>query len=114
MPNDNYTWRRNICPILDEVYKASARSSVLDAQDVPVSTRIPVQLFKMSMELLTTTVQPAFVTGDVEGKWEDMVLSQRPWSCVHIDSMDNEGNNRHGLRKLAGEFIRTKGSPLRN
>ena len=34
--------------ILDEVYKASARSSVLDAQDVRFVNANTVQLFKMS------------------------------------------------------------------
>jgi len=111
MPND-ITLAQKYLPILDEVYKASARSSVLDAQDVRFVNANTVQLFKMSMDgLANYNRSTGFVTGDVEGKWEDMVLSQDRGRAFIIDSMDNEETIGMSFGKLAGEFIRTKVAP---
>jgi hypothetical protein len=111
MPND-ITLAQKYLPILDEVYKASARSSVLDAQDVRFVNANTVQLFKMSMDgLANYNRSTGFVTGDVEGKWEDMVLSKDRGRAFIIDAMDNEETIGMAFGKLAGEFIRTKVAP---
>ena len=113
MPND-ITLAQKYLPILDEVYKASARASILDASndDVRFINANTVQLFKMSMDgLANYNRSTGFVTGDVEGKWEDMVLSQDRGRAFIIDSMDNEETIGMAFGKLAGEFIRTKVAP---
>lgn len=99
-------------PILDEVYKASAKSAILDAQDVRFVNANTVQLFKMSMDgLASYNRSTGFVTGDVEGRWEDLVLSKDRGRAFIIDSMDNEETIGMAFGKLAGEFIRTKVAP---
>ncbi len=111
MAND-ITLAQKYLPILDEVYKASARASILDAQDVRFVNANTVQLFKMSMDgLAKYNRSTGFVTGDVEGKWENMVLSKDRGRAFIIDSMDNEETIGMAFGKLAGEFIRTKVAP---
>jgi hypothetical protein len=109
---NNITLAQKYLPILDEVYKASARASILDAQDVRFINANTVQLFKMSMDGLGNyNRSTGFVTGDVEGSWEDMVLTQDRGRAFIIDSMDNEETIGMAFGKLAGEFIRTKVAP---
>ena len=111
MPN-NIALAQKYLPILDEVYKASAKSSVLDAQDVRFVNANTVQLFKMSMDgLANYNRSTGFVTGDVTGTWEDMVLSKDRGRAFIIDAMDNEETIGMAFGKLAGEFIRTKVAP---
>ena len=99
-------------PILDEVYKASAKASILDAQDVRFVNANTVQLFKMAMDgLANYNRSTGFVTGDVTGTWEDMVLSKDRGRAFIIDNMDNEETIGMSFGKLAGEFIRTKVAP---
>lgn len=111
MAND-ITLAQKYLPILDEVYKWSAKTSILDAQDVRFVNANTVQLFKMSMDGLGSyNRSTGFVTGDVEGKWESMALTQDRGRAFIIDSMDNEETIGMSFGKLAGEFIRTKVAP---
>jgi hypothetical protein len=106
------TLAQKYLPILDEVYKWSAKTSILDAQDVRFVNANTVQLFKMSMDGLGNyNRSTGFVTGDVEGKWESMALTQDRGRAFIIDSMDNEETIGMSFGKLAGEFIRTKVAP---
>lgn len=99
-------------PILDEVYKQAAKTSFLDAQDVRFINANTVQLFKMSMDGLGAyNRSTGFVTGDVKGEWESMVLTQDRGRAFIVDSMDNEETIGMAFGKLAGEFIRTKVAP---
>lgn len=99
-------------PILDEVYKQSAKTSFLDAQDVRFINANTVQLFKMSMDGLGEyNRSTGFVTGDVKGEWESMALTQDRGRAFIVDSMDNEETIGMAFGKLAGEFIRTKVAP---
>jgi hypothetical protein len=99
-------------PILDEVYKQSAKTSFLDAQDVRFINANTVQLFKMEMDGLGTyNRSTGFVTGDVKGEWESMVLTQDRGRAFIVDSMDNEETIGMAFGKLAGEFIRTRVAP---
>lgn len=99
-------------PILDEVYKASAKTSILDAQDVKFINANTVQVFKIAMDgLADYNRSTGFVTGDVDGSWEDFVLSKDRGRAFIVDSMDNEETIGMAFGKLAGEFIRTKVAP---
>lgn len=99
-------------PILDEVYKASAKASILDQTDVKFVNANTVQLFDISMDGLGTyNRSTGFVTGDVVGAWKDYALTQDRGRAFIIDSMDNEETIGMSFGKLAGEFIRTKVAP---
>lgn len=99
-------------PILDEIYKASAKTSMLDAQDVRFVNANTVQVFKIAMDgLANYNRSTGFVTGDVTGVWEDFVLSKDRGRAFVVDSMDNEETIGMAFGKLAGEFIRTRVAP---
>jgi len=99
-------------PILDEIYKVSARTSILDAQDVNFVNANTVNVFKISMDGLGNyNRSTGFVTGDVTGIWENFVLSQDRGRSFTIDSMDDEETIGMAFGRLAGEFIRTKVVP---
>lgn len=109
---NNIALAQKYLPILDEVYKWSAKTSILDAQDVRFVNANTVQLFKMSMDGLGSyNRSTGFVTGDVKGEWESMALTQDRGRAFIIDSMDNEETIGMSFGKLAGEFIRTKVAP---
>lgn len=109
---NNIALAQKYLPILDEVYKASARASILDQTDVKFVNANTVQLFDISMDGLGTyNRSTGFVTGDVIGAWKDYALTQDRGRAFIIDSMDNEETIGMSFGKLAGEFIRTKVAP---
>lgn len=109
---NNIALAQKYLPILDEVYKASARASILDQTDVEFVNANTVQLFDISMDGLGTyNRSTGFVTGDVIGAWKDYALTQDRGRAFIIDSMDNEETIGMSFGKLAGEFIRTKVAP---
>lgn len=101
-------------PILDEVYKASAKTSILDAANERVRFvgGNTVQLFKTSIQGLGNYSRNAgFVAGDVTGTWESLTLSKDRGREFSIDAMDNEETLGMAFGTLTGEFIRTQVSP---
>lgn len=109
---NNIALAKKYLPILDEVYKASAKASILDQTDVKFVNANTVQLFDISMDGLGTyNRSTGFVTGDVIGAWKDYALTQDRGRAFIIDSMDNEETIGMSFGKLAGEFIRTKVAP---
>ena len=86
------------------------RTSILDAADVKFINANTVQLFKMSMDGLGTyNRSTGFVTGDVKGEWDSYALTQDRGRAFIIDSMDNEGNNRHGFRQTGWRVYSAQG-----
>lgn len=109
---NNIALAQKYLPILDEIYKASAKTAMLDAQDVRFTNANTVQVFKIAMDgLANYNRSSGFVTGDVDGTWEDFILSKDRGRSFTVDSMDNEETIGMAFGKLAGEFIRTKVAP---
>lgn len=101
-------------PLLDEVYKASARTSVLDvpAFDVKFDGANIVKLFGMTMDGLGNYSRNAgFVDGSVTGTWTAYELTQDRGRGFQIDAMDNEETAGQAFGRLAGEFVRTEVAP---
>lgn len=99
-------------PLLDEVYKASSRSAVLDATKVEIVNGNTVKVFKTAMDGLGDYDRgTGFVKGDVTGTWEAMQLSKDRGRSFVVDRMDNEETVGMAFGTLAGEFIRTKVAP---
>lgn len=99
-------------PLLDEVYKASSRSAVLDATKVEIVNGNTVKVFKTAMDGLGNYDRgTGFVKGDVTGTWEAMQLSKDRGRSFVVDRMDNEETVGMAFGTLAGEFIRTKVAP---
>ena len=101
-------------PILDEVYKATAKSSILDMANANVryDGGNTVQVFKTSIQGLGNYARNSgFVTGDVTGTWENMTLEYDRGRGFLVDAMDNEESMGMAFGALAGEFIRTQVVP---
>ena len=100
-------------PMLDEVYKYSSRSAILDNPRVEFIGGNAVKVFKTSMDgLADYSRNNGYVNGAVNGTWETMTLSQDRGRSFQIDVMDNEESLDLAFGTLAGEFIRTKVVPI--
>ena len=99
-------------PLLDEVYKASSRTAILDATKVDIVNGNTIKVFKTSMDGLGNyNRNTGFTNGDVTGTWETMTLSKDRGRSFIVDRMDNEETIGMAFGTLAGEFIRTKVAP---
>ena len=99
-------------PMLDEVYKVSSRTSILDATQVEIVNGNTVKVFKTSMDGLGNYDRnTGYVAGDVVGAWETMTLTQDRGRSFMVDVMDDEETLNMAFGTLAGEFIRTKVAP---
>lgn len=111
MPN-SIALAQKYLPMLDEVYKASAKAAILDATKVDIVGGNTVKVFKTSMDGLGDySRNNGFVDGDATGSWETMTLSKDRGRSFQIDRMDNEETLDMAFGTLAGEFIRTKVVP---
>lgn len=109
---NSITLAQKYLPMLDEVYKASAKSAILDATKVDIVGGNTVKVFKTSMDGLGDYGRnTGFVEGDVTGTWETMTLTKDRGRSFMIDRMDNEETLDMAFGTLAGEFIRTKVVP---
>lgn len=99
-------------PLLDEVYKASSRTAILDATKVDILNGNTIKVFKTSMDGLGNyNRNTGFTNGDVTGTWETLTLSKDRGRSFIVDRMDNEETIGMAFGTLAGEFIRTKVAP---
>lgn len=99
-------------PMLDEVYKVSARTAVLDDPSAEFVGANAVKVFKTSMDGLGNySRNNGFVDGSVTGTWETMTLTKDRGRSFMIDRMDNEETLDQAFGTLIGQFIRTKVVP---
>ena len=101
-------------PILDEIYKREALTSVLDAanSDIRFIGGNKVELFKLSMDGLGDySRNGGYVDGDATGTWEPLLLEVDRGRRFMIDQMDNEETLGLAFGRLMGEFLRTQVIP---
>ena len=111
MPN-SIALAQNFVPMLDEVYKAASKTSLLDATQVEFVNANTVKVFKTSMDGMGNYGRnTGFVDGSVTGVWETMTLTKDRGRSFQIDAMDDEETIGMAFGTLAGEFIRTKVVP---
>lgn len=99
-------------PLLDEVYKAGSRTSILDSTKVEIVNGNTVKVYKTTMDGLGDySRNNGYTNGEVTGTWETLTLSKDRGRSFQIDRMDNEETIGMAFGTLAGEFIRTKVAP---
>lgn len=99
-------------PLLDEVYKASSRTAILDSTKVDIVNGNTVKVYKTEMDgLADYSRNNGYTNGDVTGTWETLTLTKDRGRSFQIDRMDNEETINMAFGTLAGEFIRTKVAP---
>lgn len=101
--------------LLDEVYKASAITSILDSDPTLVragANANEIVIPKMSMDGLATYSRASgYVAGDVDLTNETVAFNYDRGRKFTVDSMDNEETAGVAFGRLAAEFIRTKVVP---
>ena len=102
-------------PLLDEVYKKVALTSILDsdaslAREGANTNEIIIP--KIDMDGLGDYDRNSgYVNGDVTLTWETVKFNYERGRMFNVDAMDNEESVGLAFGKLSGEFIRTKVVP---
>ena len=114
MPN-NIQLAKVYTNLLDEVYKNSALTAVLES-DASLARQganaNEIVIPKISMDgLADYSRNSGYVNGDVSLTWETVQFNYERGRMFNVDAMDNEETQNLAFGRLAGEFIRTKVVP---
>ena len=104
----------NYLPILDEIYKASSKSAILDTPNefIRFIHANKVELFKLEMSGLGNyNRNTGYPTGDVTGAWEALTLSKDRGQSFMVDAMDDNQTINMAFGRLVAEFMRTQVVP---
>ena len=114
MPNNIEKFKKYV-PLLDEVYKQTALTSVLDSDSELAQAGAnanEIIIPKIDMDGLGAYDRNSgYTNGDATLTNETVRFNYERGRMFSIDSMDNEETAGLAYGKLAGEFIRTKVAP---
>lgn len=107
--------RKQYSTLLDEVYKLSSLTAVLDGPNELVregANANEILIPKMSMQgLANYNKQTGYVAGDVTLEYETKKCTYDRGRMFTIDAMDNIESAGIAFGRLSGEFLRTKVVP---
>lgn len=101
-------------PMLDEVYKAEAKTSVLDGDEVTVQkgNNGELKVAKLDMDALGDfSRNSGYTKGSTKFLWETVKYDKERSQELRIDRLDNQEALGMPFARLASEFIRTKVVP---
>ena len=112
---NNITLARTYTNLLDEVYRQSSLTAVLES-DASLAragaNANEIIIPKISMDgLADYSRNGGYVNGNVTLNWETVKFNYERGRMFSVDNMDNEETQNLAFGKLAGEFIRTKVVP---
>lgn len=112
---NNIALAKKYVDLLDEVYKVSSLTSVLDS-DMSLSragaNTNEIVIPKLDMDgLANYSRNSGYVNGDVNLSWETVKFNYERGRMFQVDVMDDEETQNVAFGRLAGEFIRTKVVP---
>lgn len=109
---NSFLLAENYLKMIDEVYKASAKTSILDSTKILPINANTIKVFKTSMDGLGDySRNDGYTKGNVNGTWETLTLTKDRGRTFMVDRMDNEETVGMAFGTLAGEFLRTKVVP---
>lgn len=109
---NSFVLAQNYLKLMDEVYKANAKTSILDSTKVQIVNANTIKVFKTSMDGLGDySRNDGYTKGNVTGTWETLTLTKDRGRTFMVDRMDNEETIGMAFGTLAGEFLRTKVVP---
>lgn len=112
---NNIVLSKNYIPLLDEVYKKSETSSILNSspKDIKMGQKAGEFLIaKYSMDgLKDYSRNSGYKKGNVKLDWETHKANYDRGTKFEIDTMDNEESAELAFGKLSGEFARTQAAP---
>ncbi|MGI5898631.1 MAG: hypothetical protein ACOX8S_01770 [Christensenellales bacterium] len=99
--------------MLDEIYKMSSKTEVLDAQTQPDFTNAnAIKVLKVETTGLGDYDKDSgYPKGDVTATWESMTLSQSRGKEISIDRMDDEETLGMTFGTVTSKFVRDHVSP---
>lgn len=101
-------------PILDEVYKAEAKTSILDGDETTVQkTGVgELKVAKLDMDALGDFDRKSgYTKGSTKFVWETIKYDKERSQDLRIDRLDNQEALGMPFAKLSSEFVRTKVVP---
>lgn len=102
-------------PLLDEVYKKAALTSVLDSDPTLAQAGVntnEIVIPKLTMQgLADYSRNGGYVGGDTTLTWETVKFNYDRGRMFTVDNMDDEESINIAFGKLSSEFIRTKVVP---
>ena len=106
---------KNYVPLLDEIYKVSSKTAVLDGDNAMAREGAnPGELIvpKLSLQGQATYTRPSgYVSGDVTLAWETVAADYDRGRMFAFDAVDNIDTFNTILGNIAGEYIRTQVNP---
>lgn len=112
---NSITLRKQYSTLLDEVYKLSSLTAVLDGPNDLVqegANANEILIPKMSMQgLADYNKQTGYVAGDVTLEYETKKCSYDRGRMFTVDAMDNIESAGIAFGRLSGEFLRTQVVP---
>lgn len=109
------TLAKKYVPLLDEVYKVAAKSSVLDSDPSLAKAGAnanEIIIPKIDMDgLADYDRNSGYTGGDVTLNWETKKFNYERGRMFNVDAMDNEETAGIAFGRLAGEFLRVKVVP---
>jgi len=108
MPN-SIAYAQKFAPVIDEIYKAGAVTSGMDAGTNPGFEGVnTVQVLKVSTTGLGDyDREDGYPAGDVTAAWETLTLTEERGKELSIDRMDNEETLGMAFGQVTGQFMRT-------
>lgn len=101
-------------PMLDEVYKAEAKTSILDGDETTVKkgSNGEIKIAKLDMDGLGNFDRKSgYTQGSTSFTWETVKYDKERSQELRIDRLDNEEALKMPFARLSSEFIRTKVVP---
>lgn len=101
-------------PILDEVYKEGAKTSVLDGDETTVrkGNNGEIKIAKLDMDALGDfNRKSGYTKGSTSLTWETVKYDKERSQDLRIDRLDNDETLAQPFAKLSSEFLRTKVIP---
>lgn len=101
-------------PLLDEIYKAEAKTSILDGDEVTVKKgqNGEIKVAKLDMDGLGDfSRNSGYTEGATKLVWETIKYDKERSQKLSVDRLDNEESLGVMVAKLSSEFIRTKVIP---
>ncbi|MBP3887618.1 MAG: hypothetical protein J6F30_08195 [Cellulosilyticum sp.] len=109
------TLAKKYVPLLDEVYKKAALTSVLDSDPTLAQAGVnanEIVIPKLTLQgLADYSRNGGYVGGDTSLTWETVKFNYDRGRMFTVDNMDDEESINIAFGKLSSEFIRTKVVP---
>lgn len=94
-------------PVIDDIYKASSKTSILDSQTLNFGGANEVKILKVSTTGLGKYDRAnGYPGGDVTATWETMKLTQERGKELFVDRMDDEETLGLTFGTVTGNFMR--------